>query len=63
MGKEANFATFVTRANPRRAHSTRLGKEIWAYWMVAWSLFLLELLGSFTSRVLGLGVGMLGAAG
>jgi hypothetical protein len=27
--------------------------------MVVWSLYLLELLGSFTLRVLGLGAGML----
>jgi hypothetical protein len=29
------------------------------YWTVVWSLFLLGLLGSFTSRVLGLVAGML----
>src|SRR5262249_52864793 len=33
------------------------------YWMVVWSLCLLGLLGSFTSRGLGLGVGMSGVAG
>src|SRR5262249_10459165 len=33
------------------------------YWMVVWSLCLLGLLGSFTSRGLGLGVGMSGGAG
>src|SRR5262249_18011343 len=32
-------------------------------WMVVWSLCLLGLLGSFTSRGLGLGVGMSGVAG
>src|SRR5262249_138025 len=32
-------------------------------WMVVWSLCLLGLLGSFTSRGLGLGVGMSGGAG
>jgi len=33
------------------------------YWMMAWSLFLLGLLGSFTLRGLGLVAGMLGVAG
>src|SRR5262249_25185900 len=33
------------------------------YWMAVWSLCLLGLLGSFTSRGLGLGGGMLGVAG
>src|ERR1700730_10965835 len=35
------------------------GTRGFMYWMVVWSLFLLGLLGSFTSRVLGLVAGML----
>ena len=39
----------------------RSGTRVFMYWMAVWSLFLLGLLGSFTSRALGLGVDMLGA--
>src|SRR5262249_47567426 len=35
---------------------------VFMYWMAVWSQFLLVLLGSFTLRGLGLGVGMLGVA-
>src|SRR5262249_33008233 len=41
----------------------RFGTRGFMYWMVVWSLCLLGLLGSFTSRGLGLGAGMLGVAG
>src|SRR5262249_51820056 len=41
----------------------RFGTRGFMYWMVVWSLCLLGLLGSFTSRGLGLGVGMSGVAG
>src|SRR5262249_60843330 len=41
----------------------RFGTRGFMYWMVVWSLCLLALLGSFTSRGLGLGVGMSGVAG
>src|SRR5262249_60564676 len=41
----------------------RFGTRGFMYWMVVWSLCLLGLLGSFTSRGLGLVVGMLGVAG
>src|SRR5262245_3985455 len=40
----------------------RSGTRGFLYWMVVWSLCLLGLLGSFTSRGLGLGVGMSGVA-
>src|SRR5262249_61561995 len=40
----------------------RFGTRGFMYWMVVWSLCLLGLLGSFTSRGLGLVVGMLGVA-
>jgi hypothetical protein len=39
----------------------RFGTRGFMYWMVVWSQFLLELLGSFTLRGLGLGGAMLGA--
>src|SRR5262249_49073491 len=41
----------------------RSGTRGFMYWMVVWSLCLLGLLGSFTSRGLGVGVGMSGVAG
>src|SRR5262249_62238328 len=41
----------------------RFGTRGFMSWMVVWSLCLLGLLGSFTSRGLGLGVGMSGVAG
>src|SRR5262249_38692081 len=41
----------------------RFGTRGFMYWMAVWSLCLLGLLGSFTSRGLGLVVGMSGVAG
>src|SRR5262249_14023451 len=50
-------------ARKRRRLVVRSGTRGFMYWMVVWSLCLLGLLGSFTSRGLGLGVGMSGVAG
>src|SRR5262249_39828217 len=59
------LALLSTVSNPMRASRSGVLCPItgFMYWMVVWSLCLLGLLGSFTSRGLGLGVGMSGVAG
>src|SRR5262249_55072026 len=54
-----------TVSNPMRASRSGVLCPITGFmsWIVVWSLCLLGLLGSFTSRGLGLGVGMSGVAG
>src|SRR5262249_8249520 len=52
-------ASKAVRASRSAVPSATTGST---FWMMAWSQFLLVLLGSFTLRGLGLGVGMLGAA-
>src|SRR5262249_7396716 len=53
----------MTMTRKRRRLVVRSGTRGFMYWMVVWSLCLLGLLGSFTSRGLGLVVGMVGVAG
>src|SRR5262249_61216730 len=54
-----------TVSNPMRASRSGVLCPITGFmsWIVVWSLCLLGLSGSFTSRGLGLGVGMSGVAG
>src|SRR5262249_62073638 len=60
-GRRSWLSMAMTRKHRRLV--ARSGTRRFMSWMVVWSLCLLGLLGSFTSRGLGLGVGMSGVAG